>query len=107
MPGRRPSRRQPQPDLRLSDPRAARRLGLPRVTRFLPEGQLSDTFRDWIASHRIDGLPSSRALEHPFFDLALSEARAMPRRHLIRELRLLPKIGDKSSRIILDALGPA
>lgn len=68
---------------------------------------MSDTFRDCIARHRIDGLPSHRALEHPFFDRALDEVRSMPQPALMRELWLLPKIGSKSFRIILAALDAA
>ena len=69
---------------------------------------MSDTtLRDLITPHRIDGLPSNRALEHPFFDLAVDEVRTMPQPALMRELRLLPKVGSKSFRIILDVLGTA
>lgn len=71
------------------------------VTRYTP------TLRDLIAHHRIDGLPSSRALEHPFFDLAVDEVRTMPHPALIRELRLLPKVVSKSFHIILAALDTA
>ena len=63
--------------------------------------------RDWVARRRIGGLPTERALQHPFFELSLDDVRQMPRRQLIRELRLLPKIGDKSFRIILTALDAA
>ncbi|WGV14923.1 hypothetical protein [Fuscovulum ytuae] len=65
------------------------------------------TLRDLIVPHRIDGLPSKRALEHPFFNLAVDEVRTMPKPALINELRLLPKVGSKSFRIILDVLGTA
>lgn len=61
-------------------------------------------FRDLILPNRIDGLPSGRALEHPFFDLAVDEVRTMPQPALIRELRRLPKVGNKSFGIILRAL---
>ena len=73
----------------------------------MPETPPNTTLRDLISRHRIGGLPSIRALEHAFFDLPVTEARAMPRRSLIRDLRLLPKVGDKSFRIILKALDAA
>lgn len=66
---------------------------------------MSGNLRSWISHRRIGGLPTERALQHPFFDLSLEDARNMPRRHLIRELRLLPKVGEKSFRIIMAALG--
>ncbi|MCZ8335334.1 MAG: hypothetical protein O9328_13790 [Rhodobacteraceae bacterium] len=73
----------------------------------MPKTRHTPTLRDLIAPRRIDGLPSSRALEHPFFDLAVEEVRTMPQPALIRELRLLPKVGSKSFRIILAALDAA
>jgi hypothetical protein len=70
----------------------------------MPNTRHTPTLRDLIVPRRIDGLPSSRALEHPFFDLAIDEVRTMPEPALIRELRLLPKVGSKSFGIILRAL---
>lgn len=69
------------------------------------ETNMPGNLRDWVARRRIGGLPTERALQHPFFDLTVDEVRQMPHRQLIRELRLLPKIGDKSFHIIMAALG--
>lgn len=70
----------------------------------MPDIPSSATLRDLVSRHRTDGLPTVRALAHPFFDMSMDEARALPRRDLIRDLRLLPKVGEKSFRIILKAL---
>ena len=73
----------------------------------MPTNRHVPTLRDLIAPRRIDGLPSSRALEHPFFDRAVDDIRTMPQSALLHELRLLPKVGSKSFRIILAALDAA
>ena len=66
---------------------------------------MSSTLREWVHRRRIGGLPTERALQHPFFDTHLEEVRIMPRRKLVQDLRLVPKVGEKSYQVILAALG--
>ncbi|MEZ5753690.1 MAG: hypothetical protein R3D90_02610 [Paracoccaceae bacterium] len=66
---------------------------------------MSGNLREWVHRRRVDGLPTERALQHPFFDTHLEEVRIMPRRKLVQDLRLVPKVGEKSYQVILAALG--
>lgn len=59
------------------------------------------SFREVMQAQWPKALPRQRVLRDPFFSRTVGDVLSLPRKKLLKELRLIPGSGSKSSAILL------
>lgn len=57
--------------------------------------------RDWVKDRKQGGLPNEGALRNRFFDQTIGDIVSMAPDRIMHELRLVPKIGQKSRAVLI------